>query len=178
MIFFMDIVTEDHPLLIDLYDRKKELYFNYAIGRLEDPYAAEEIVQDAFVDFIMQFHNIRHITLDEMERYIMGIVKHKCVDRRRSSTKVFSLDELDDIPDAEQCIFTEMEEQCDRETACKVLHRISEQAALQLVLFYYYHFSDAVIAGITHTSPKSVPKLRQRAKQSVRKALLSLEGQS
>ena len=165
---------EDHPRIVSIYQEKYYLYYSIAASITEKCVPVDDIVQSAFLDLIAAYDRHRQMPRDEMERYLMGIVKHKALKAVRQRNKTICLEPAV-AEEGDDSVFLRMEQRCDEENVRAALALLPERTAEYLVLRYVHQMEDQAIAEIMEVGVKSVPVLRHRAKQALKKALLQIE---
>ena len=173
---FFTFSEEDHPQIIAIYRERYYLYYAVAASLTEKCVPVDDIVQSAFLDLIAAYDRHRQMPKDEMERYLMGIVKHKALKAVRQQKKEVCLELECAVREEDDSVFLRMEQRCDEENVRAALALLPERTAEYLVLRYVHQMNDSVIAEIMEVSVQSVPVLRHRAKQALKKALVQIEG--
>jgi len=66
-----------------LFDCYHRFVLRYAIGRLGDIDLAEDVTQEVFVAAVTSIHTLRGDASSAIEGWLLGIARHKIIDRRR-----------------------------------------------------------------------------------------------
>lgn len=169
---------EERDLFTGLYVDYKDYMFYIANRILNDTFAAENIVHDAFVRMIdnMDKFNLRngHKTKSLIGIIVDGLAKNEYKRRKRMSL-------LDDEPLDESSVHADMDDMLiQQERYSELLEMIEQIDSIYknvLLLRYSHQFSTKDIAAITGTTEDNVRQRLHRAKAKLKK-LLAGEAQS
>lgn len=95
MLLETDADREQFSKLYTKYQKKLFLVANHILGSQS---LAEEALQQTWINIIEHFEKISQISWDEIEPYIVTIVKHASLDVLRRETKTVSLGDAFDEP--------------------------------------------------------------------------------
>lgn len=165
---------EDNPTIIDLYTRKWKQYYKKALYITRNPGSAEEIVQQAFADFIDAYDDRRSMGLDEMERYLMQMVINQSQRRMRKLVEVpTDPEEISNLMiESDSESIGQVEHWMVIREACK---RLSPRC-YQYLLLASYGFDNTAISNIMGITLQSAYVLHTRTIQQLRKQIEWMEG--
>ena len=163
---------EDRDLFADLYNGYRDYMFYIANKILEDEYAAENIVHDAFVRMIenLEKFNLRngHKTKGLIGIIEDGLAKNEYKRRKRMSS-------LDDEPEAVLSDPSTIDDRLiQKEQYAKLLETVEQLDSnykTAFLLRYGYQFSVKEIAQITGATEDNVRQRLHRAKIKLRELL-------
>ena len=143
--------------------------YRLAGAMLRDPYAAEDVVQEASLKAWRKLAQLNHGA--EMRPWFFGIVANECRSARRA--KWWSVVKLE-APEARQEIAPDsVAEFADLRRA---IRRLKYRRRLLLVLHWYLDLPVAEVAEVTHSSEDAVKSELSRAVRQLRRLLGVLEG--
>lgn len=92
-------------------DRHGDCMFRYALARLRDDSAAEEVVQETFLAAIRSYHAFDGKSSERT--WLIGILKHKIIDHYRKISHQRSFDSIDGLPPESADLFMQSGEWVD-----------------------------------------------------------------
>lgn len=172
--------TQD-PLFADSFQRGEEAAFDclyreffpsltyFANRILSDPNAAEDVVQDCFVQLWQRRDRLSHIKA--IKSYLYSSVRNQCLKNLEKQKRQASFIETDNAePSMEEAVMA-------AETARELYQFIETLSpALQQIIRLYYleGKSNREIAAELHIEPDTVTRQRLRAIMALRKTKISL----
>lgn len=163
----------DQNALEDLVREYGDRLVRFAYCILGDPYAAEDVMEDAFASLIVKKKNF--VENAKFQTYLFQIARNRCYDllRRRKRLVFLPLNDLgrfsESVDPEEEAIGFE-----EKERLYASLRSLPENYRSVLELVYFEEFSIEQTAAILHKSKKQVYNLLSRAKTHL-KGLLEKE---
>ncbi len=167
--FFSDIETDDdRDMVIDLYNKYKNLMYKVSYDILRDKSLAEDAVQSSFIKIIKSLQKINKISSPKIKNYLVIISRNVSINMLNESKKLITVSEnpdeihsggsgLDDII-------------LRRESVSKIAEAIKSLKPIYrdtLLLKRVYGYSDAEIAELTGVSEETARKRLMRARNKI-----------
>ena len=152
----------------DIYEKYKYLMFSIAMDVLNDKFAAEDAVQEAFLKIIKNSNKIDDINSNRTKRLIITITKNSAIDIYRKQKKRWNTEiEMDKIVDLEKSDIYTIE---DNEKFLEIegLPDIYKEV---LILKYASEFTNTEIAELLETSEMNIRKRISRARKLLKQKL-------
>lgn len=130
-----------------LYNKYKNMLYNYAHEILEDIQLSEDAVSEAFLILTDHMDNIEGRTDQDARNYLIIIVKNtaKAI-RSKRIHDVYDQDELEDFPDRVD-METAVEYKSEKQRVYELIKRLNPIYADVLILKYYYGMKGEEIAA-------------------------------
>jgi RNA polymerase sigma-70 factor (ECF subfamily) len=168
------VIDRDEKAFEKLIEKYKNAVFNTIyryIGALDD---AEDIFQEVFIKVWHKASSFKGKS--RFSTWLYRIVANECLAyRRKHKHKLVSLDNLRDAGVTPRSLTTEMnmDETVKTRLVRKAISALPQRQKLALVLFHYDGYTYKEIACIMRTSVSSVEALIHRAKQALKKQLIT-----
>lgn len=162
----------DQTALEELIREYSDSLVRYAYCYVKDTARAEEMMEDAFVQVLLQRKSI----YDEqrLKAYLYKATRNRCIDYLRRHRREVPLEDVENIlfsPGADVSVYYAQRNQ----TIYKCMQVLPRQYREVLELAYFEDFSVECICLVTGKRPKQVYNLLARAKTALR-TLLEKEG--
>lgn len=170
------LAADIEPVIIAIYEEKYALYYNVAWHYVKDAAAAEDIVQNVFIKIFDSMEKVAHLSRNELEKYLMVMVKHEGIRAVRSLQVEFPLEHLEDRPSQGYDVPCEkVMQNFEQELMRKAVAKLSDRYRFCLEMKYLYDMPTKEICKLTHTTPHTFATLLQRARDKLREIYLQLE---
>ncbi|WP_432353243.1 RNA polymerase sigma factor [Anaerotruncus rubiinfantis] len=173
MIFFLIQAIEDdfdRSRLSNLYIKHQALFLSKSKKIIQDPYAAEDVLQDAMIRVIGRIHTLRTLSEAQMVAYIVKAIQSCAIDYCRKVKR--------------KPVFEDIEDHTELTDACDIMEHIDQQEmAIRLgavlsnlpqrdqdILLYKYimEYENTQIAQMLEMKPESVRMALTRARRRVK----------
>lgn len=148
------VVARDPTALMALYDRHGRLAFAVAFRVLDDPGAAEEVVQDAFLLIWQRADSYDPARGSGVRAWLLTIVRHRAIDARRRvagrprhTVDIETVEERLAVPDA----WREVSLGLDRDLVRSAVAALPEEQQRTIELAYFEGLTHREIAERTDT---------------------------
>lgn len=149
---------------LDIYEKYKFLMFSIAMDVLQDKFAAEDAIQNAFLKIMNNCDKIDDLESKRTKRLIITITKNSAIDIYRKRNILWNREiEIEKIVEFPKEDF-QVSEENDRFYAIEIL---PEKYKEILLLKYSAGFSNGEIAEILDISEVNVRKRLSRAKKQL-----------
>ena len=175
LIYLTTLETEEEcQTMTEIYNKYKGLMFKKALKYTSNREQAEDIIHDVFINIIKNKEKIFNLTCMDLQRYIVIMVRNRCIDLLISGTQRID----GNIDDYENTIENNSSDACELIineenylSLRKALNEIDEVSKNILEMKYVLGYSYNEIAVKFGMTPKYVDIRLQRAKKRLRKAL-------
>lgn len=165
---------EERQKMTEIYNEYKDLMARVAFKYSASQDEIEDAVHDSFVEIIKQKETLFPMPCRVLRRYIVSIVRSKCVDRFRKDS-LLKQEPLDTHDDSTAVGALSLDEilinQEKYEWLSEALLEIDETSRIILELKYSSNLSYVEIAEKMGITPKYVDTRLMRAKERLRRAL-------
>lgn len=166
------VLSGDERAVEEFYQRHFPKVANYVFGKIDNPFDAQEVIQDIFVSAIDCLPTFSFKS--SLSTWLFGIAKHEVVDyyrKKKIKTILFSrLSFLETLADRALGPEEEMIEQEIKVQIKLVLSRLSEGYRQILRLKYMQGYSVAQVANVLGISSKAAESRLTRARLAFREA--------
>ncbi len=110
VLIWMDLSEEERLTVTALFERYGDALYAFARSFLRDPFAAEEVVQDAFLELVAKPKRMKERTAEELRSYLYAAVRTHAIRayrklRREAPAAENDLAErLGELPDANETV--------------------------------------------------------------------------
>lgn len=81
-----------------LFEKHADLLFNYAITRVNDEHAAEDLVQETFISAFKSYDSFQQKS--KASTWLIAILKNKIIDHYRKKVREYKKESLDEISES------------------------------------------------------------------------------
>lgn len=167
--FFADIETDDDKdMVIDLYNKYKNLMYKVSYDILRDKSLAEDAVQSSFIKIIKSLQKINKISGPKIKNYLVIISRNVSINMLNEERKLVTVsEEADEIPSGGSGLDDII---LRRESVSKIAEAIKSLKPIYrdtLLLKRVYGYSDAEIAELMGVSEEAVRKRLTRARNKI-----------
>ena len=174
MIIFLNMLDneEDRDKFVRIYEKYRYFLWYLANERLQDPYLAEDAVQETFLALPRHMDKTAEVDSAATRNFLATIVKSKAIDliRRRKGIRDEEFDESV-LRDWQE---DPLEAWLVQENYRQILKAVGELEEIYRVVFeykYLHELTDREIAEILKVSPKTVNVRIFRARKKLQKLL-------
>ena len=174
MIIFLNMLDneEDRDKFVRIYEKYRYFLWYLANERLQDPYLAEDAVQETFLALTRHMDKTAEVDSAATRNFLATIVKSKAIDliRRRKGIRDEEFDESV-LRDWQE---DPLEAWLVQENYRQILKAVGELEEIYRVVFeykYLHELTDREIAEILKVSPKTVNVRIFRARKKLQKLL-------
>lgn len=161
-------MAEKKDFFYNLYEKYKYLMFSMAMDILNDKFAAEDAVQEAFIKILKNANKIDNINSNRTKRLVITITKNAAIDIYRKQKKRWNTEtEMDKITEFEKNDIYEIE---DNEKFLEI-EELPDIYKEVLILKYSSEFSNTEIAEILEISEMNVRKRISRGRKLLKQRL-------
>lgn len=153
----------------ELYNKYRDVLYNYAYGILHDRYLAEDAVHNAFLSLTKCLHKIHEVNCKETRNYLIIIVKNSSFKIYNQGKNTVELnDEIED-----NCVDIEeyVEKTLTKEEIAQTIKDMDNIYSDILMLKYFYGLSDIEISKTLDISINNVWTRIHRGKSQLIKKL-------
>ncbi len=160
---------EDEPLFEEFYNKYHKLVFFIASENLTDPQLAEDCVQEVFINFAKNFHNIKDTLNDKRIGSLIRIIsRNTAIDIYRKNKKHYL-----NVIDADLSDFFSVTDEdfdmCEEVVLKEAINSLPEGIKTVFYLKYACNYSGAEIAQMMNISEPLVRKRCMLGRQMVKK---------
>ena len=154
----------------DLYNRYRDMMYNYACKILKDIYLAEDAVHNSFMSVIKRLEKIPIDNSDETQAYLLVTVRNASIAILNRKNKIIDMDieNIEDDTDLELEIETEY---C-RQRVWDLIMDMDKIYSDTLALKLFYGLSNTEIADIMKTDIDVVNMRVYRARKKLKEKLM------
>lgn len=160
---------EEKSSFEDLYNKYRDLMYNYACKILKDTYLAEDAVHNSFMSIIKGFEKVPFDDCDETQAYLLVTVRNASFAILNGKNKIVDMDieNVEDDTDLELEIETEY---C-RQRIWDIIMTLDKIYSDTLALKLFYGLSNTEIANIMKTDIDVVNMRVYRARKKLKEKL-------
>ncbi len=164
----------DARALDDLYAQHGPGLLSYLVARLSNRPLAEEVLQDVMLAAWTHASNFRGDS--SVRTWLLVIARNRAINaQRRYAPTLVTLSDTNDIRSPDTGPFEAVAREFDRKAVRDALRHLPDNHREILVLFFYHQLSGPEIAQVLEISPGTVKSRLHRAKESLRRILLTRE---
>ena len=154
-----------------IYPRYKNLMFKTANDVLNDEYAAEDAVSDAFISIAKHMYMIGDPSSKETRNFVCKVAKNYALNalkkKKRFNECFITLDEIEDV------VFSDTSRR--EELVAEAVELLSDSYRLVIELRYRHKYTNREIASLLNYSVDKVNQIVSRARKDVRRMLEAVE---
>ncbi|MBQ8514790.1 MAG: RNA polymerase sigma factor [Ruminococcus sp.] len=175
--FYLSLIDSnaDKILFEEIYEKNRDLLYNYAYRILHDSRLAEDAVQETFFVLIKSLHKIRDENCNKIRGYLIVIIRNVSFRIYNQSKKLTPMedDALDSIAEDRYSLEKDIEIRDMKERVMDLIKKMNPNYGDVIMLKFYHGYSDEEIAnalGIT------VDNVRVRLHRGREKLKAMMEG--
>ena len=158
----------ENDFFYDIYEKYKYLMFSIAMDVLNDKFAAEDAVQEAFLKILKNSNKVDDIDSIRTKRLVITIAKNSAIDIYRKQRKIWNTEiEMDMVSIVRQSNIYTIE---DDEKFLEI-EGLPDMYKEVLILKYSSEFSNTEIAELLEISEMNVRKRISRARKLLKQKL-------
>lgn len=158
----------ENDFFYDIYEKYKYLMFSIAMDVLNDKFAAEDAVQEAFLKILKNSNKVDDIDSIRTKRLVITIAKNSAIDIYRKQRKIWNTEiEMDMVSSVRQSNIYTVE---DDEKFLEI-EGLPDMYKEVLILKYSSEFSNTEIAELLEISEMNVRKRISRARKLLKQKL-------
>lgn len=161
---WMALEPEKRKRMIELYERTKHLCFCIAYGFLQDPLAAEDVVQETMIRVMENIDKVDFQDGPRSKSYVAIICRHLAVDAYRARKKERG-EELKKEIAAPIRVENDAIGRIELYDALQAVERLPERYRIVLLLSAVHGMSGREISESLHIKESAVRKRLQRARE-------------
>lgn len=173
---FERIVARDQRALAELYDRHSRLLYGLILRILRDRSEAEEVLQEVFVQAWARADTFRG-TLGSPAAWLIGIARHRAIDRLRSNASRFRAAEAAIPTNAHDNPESRVRLHEDQRAVARALDALAREQRVLIEQAYFLGLTQTELAE-RHHLPLGTVKTRIRAGMQALRRTLSQRGPS
>lgn len=167
----------DEEFAETLYKKFYSKMFGVACKMTGSEHAAEDVVQDAFLEVVKRSAFLMDLGEKQRAAYLMATLKSRAYNHFRREKKFFAMEDeiLSNQLEPDRDTYDVALRNIQYQKAGELVRRLPEQLRLVFMLRYYYDLTHAEIARLAGISDKAVHVYIYRAKKKIKK-LAAKEG--